>query len=319
MPIALITGITGQDGSYLAEFLLSKGYQVVGLTRHSTTGDFSRIQHIRDQVTLAQADLHDQGSLLSVLNTYHPDEIYNLGGQSNTQLSWSQTVLTAEATAIGVARILECMHQATPNARFYQASTSEMFGDAPSSPQNESTPFNPRNPYGVSKVYGHFMTGNYRKHFGLYAVSGILYNHESPRRGVEFVTRKITHGAARIKLGQAEKLVLGNLDSMRDWGFAGDYVRAMWLMLQQDKADDYVIGTGIAHMVREFCEIAFSTLDLDYQDYVVVDPAFVRPPEEYPLVADPSHAKRILGWQSETSFEQLVQMMVEADLKALVE
>jgi GDPmannose 4,6-dehydratase len=319
MPTALITGITGQDGSYLAEFLLSKGYQVFGLTRHTTTGDFSRIQHIRDQVTLAQADLHDQGSLLSVLNTYHPNEIYNLGGQSNTQLSWSQTVLTAEATAIGVARLLDCMYQVTPNARLYQASTSEMFGDASTSPQNESTPFNPRNPYGVSKVYGHFMAGNYRKHFGLYTVSGILYNHESPRRGVEFVTRKITHGAARIKLGQADKLVLGSLDAVRDWGFAGDYVHAMWLMLQQDKADDYVIGTGIPHTVREFCEVAFSTLDLDYRDYVVVDPALVRSPEEYPLLADASHAKRVLGWQSETSFEQLVRMMVEADLKALVD
>ena len=319
MPTALITGITGQDGSYLAEFLLHKGYKVVGLTRHTTTGDFSRIQHIRDQVTLAQADLHDQGSLLSVLDTYRPDEIYNLGGQSNTQLSWSQTVLTAEATAIGVARLLECMLQATPKARFYQASTSEMFGDAPTSPQNESTPFNPRNPYGVSKVYGHFMAGNYRKHFGLYTVSGILYNHESPRRGVEFVTRKITHGAARIKLGQADSLILGSLDAVRDWGFAGDYVRAMWLMLQQDTPDDYVIGTGIAHTVREFCEIAFAALDLDYQEYVVLDPALMRPAEKYPLVADAGHALRTLGWQSETSFEQLVQMMVEADLKALVD
>ena len=318
MSTALITGITGQDGSYLAEFLLSKGYRVVGLTRHTTTGDFSRIQHIRDQITLAQADLHDQGSLLSVLNTYKPDEIYNLGGQSNTQLSWSQTVLTAEATAIGVARLLECMHQVVPNARFYQASTSEMFGDAPYSPQNERTPFNPRNPYGISKVYGHFMTVNYRQHFGLYAVSGILYNHESPRRGLEFVTRKITHGAAQIKLGLADKLVLGSLDAVRDWGFAGDYVRAMWLMLQQDKPDDYVIGTGILHTVREFCEVAFSTLDLDYRDYVVVDPALVRPSEEFPLLADPSYARKILGWRSETSFEQLVQMMVEADLKALV-
>jgi len=318
MSTALITGITGQDGSYLAEFLLSKSYRVVGLTRHTTTGDFSRIQHIRDQITLAQADLHDQGSLLSVLNTYKPDEIYNLGGQSNTQLSWSQTVLTAEATAIGVARLLECMHQVVPNARFYQASTSEMFGDAPYSPQNERTPFNPRNPYGISKVYGHFMTVNYRQHFGLYAVSGILYNHESPRRGLEFVTRKITHGAAQIKLGLADKLVLGSLDAVRDWGFAGDYVRAMWLMLQQDKPDDYVIGTGILHTVREFCEVAFSTLDLDYRDYVVVDPALVRPSEEFPLLADPSYARKILGWRSETSFEQLVQMMVEADLKALV-
>jgi len=318
MSTALITGITGQDGSYLAEFLLNKGYQVVGLTRHTTTGDFSRIQPIRDQITLAQADLHDQGSLLSVLSTYEPDEIYNLGGQSNTQLSWSQTVLTAEATAIGVARLLECMRQVVPNARFYQASTSEMFGDASHSPQNERTPFNPRNPYGISKVYGHFMTGNYRHHFGLYTVSGILYNHESPRRGLEFVSRKISHGAAQIKLGLADKLVLGSLDAVRDWGFAGDYVYAMWLMLQQDKADDYVIGTGIPHTVREFCEVAFSTLDLDYRGYVVVDPALVRPEEEFPLVADPSYAKHILGWQSETSFEQLVQMMVEADLQALV-
>jgi len=318
MSTALITGITGQDGSYLTEFLLNKGYRVVGLTRHTTTGDFSRIQHIRGQITLAQADLYDQGSLLSVLSTYKPDEIYNLGGQSNTQLSWSQTVLTAEATAIGVARLLECMRQVVPNARFYQASTSEMFGDVSYSPQNERTPFNPRNPYGISKVFGHFMTGNYRQHFGLYTVSGILYNHESPRRGLEFVTRKITHGAARIKLGLANKLVLGSLDAVRDWGFAGDYVRAMWLMLQQYKADDYVIGTGIPHTVREFCEVAFSSLDLDYRDYVVVDPALVRPSEEFPLVADPSYAKRILGWQSDISFEQLVQMMVKADLKTLV-
>ena len=317
MSTALITGITGQDGSYLAEFLLSKSYRVVGLTRHTTTGDFSRIQHIRDQITLAQADLHDQGSLLWVLSTYKPDEIYNLGGQSNTQLSWSQTVLTAEATAIGVTRLLECMNQVVPNARFYQASTSEMFGDVSYCPQNERTPFNPRNPYGISKVYGHFMTVNYRQHFGLYAVSGILYNHESPRRGLEFVTRKITHGAAQIKLGLADKLVLGSLDAVRDWGFAGDYVRAMWLMLQQDKPDDYVIGTGILHTVREFCEVAFSTLDLDYKDYVVVDPVLIRPNEPNPLVADSSHAREVLGWQSETSFELLIRMMVEADVNSL--
>ncbi len=319
MLTALITGITGQDGSYLAEFLLNKGYTVIGMTRHSTTGDFSRIQHIQEKLTLAQADLHDQGSLLSMLYTYRPDEIYNLGGQSNTQLSWSQGVLTAEATASGVARLLECMHQVTPHARFYQASTSEMFGNAPYSPQNELTPFNPRNPYGIAKVYGHFMTGSYRTHFNLFTVSGILYNHESPRRGFEFVTRKISHGVAQIKLGMADKLILGDLDAVRDWGFAGDYVRAMWLMLQQEKPTDYVIGTGIAHSVRQFCEVAFASVDLDYRDYVVVDPLLVRGAEKFPLVADACKARENLGWESGVTFEQLVQMMVAQDLRELAQ
>ena len=316
MSTALITGITGQDGSYLTEFLLNKGYRVVGLTRHTTTGDFSRIQHIRGQITLAQADLYDQGSLLSVLSTYKPDEIYNLGGQSNTQLSWSQTVLTAEATAIGVARLLECMRQVVPNARFYQASTSEMFGDVSYSPQNERTPFNPRNPYGISKVFGHFMTGNYRQHFGLYTVSGILYNHESPRRGLEFVTRKISHGAARIKLGQADKLVLGSLDAVRDWGFAGDYVRAMWLMLQQDKPDDYVIGTGETHSVAEYLDEAFSYVGLSIDDHVRIDPRYFRPTEVDVLIADATKSERKLGWKPKITFPALVRIMVDADMRA---
>lgn len=317
MPVALITGITGQDGSYLAEFLLAKGYQVVGITRHTSSGDFSRIEHIRDKLVLAEADLQDQGSLLNVFDTHRPDEIYNLGGQSNTQLSWTQTLLTANSTALGVARLLECMRQITPKARFYQASTSEMFGEAPYSPQHENTPFNPRNPYGVAKVYGHNLTLNYRKHFGLFALSGILYNHESPRRGLEFVSRKITNGAAQIKLGLLDKLSLGNIDALRDWGFAGDYVRAMWLMLQQDEPEDIVIGSGNAWSVRDFCNIAFSYLDLDYNDYVVIDKTFYRPKELYPLVANINFAREKLGWQPEVSFEHLVQMMVDADLRSI--
>ncbi len=319
MPVALITGITGQDGSYLAEFLLTKGYQIIGLTRHTTTGDYSRIQHIQNQISLVQADLHDQGSLMAVFDSYHPDEIYNLGGQSNTQLSWSQTVLTANSTAMGVARLLECMKQMTPKARFYQASTSEMFGEASCSPQNELTTFNPRNPYGTAKVYGHFLTVNYRKHFGLFTVSGILFNHESPRRSSEFVTRKITQAAARIKLGEQDQLRLGNLDAIRDWGYAGDYVKAMWLMLQHDKPQDFVIGSGIPHTVRDLCETAFSALDMDYRDYVTTDSAFYRDNEAFPLIADASLARRVLGWQPETDFRTLIQLMVEADLQALVE
>ncbi len=317
MPVALITGITGQDGSYLAEFLLTRGYRVIGLTRHTTTGDYNRIQHIQDQITLVQADLHDMGSLSTVFESYKPDEIYNLGGQSNTQLSWSQTVLTANSTALGVARLLECMKQITPKARFYQASTSEMFGEAPFSPQNEQTPLNPRNPYGVSKVYGHHITGNYRKHYELFAVSGILFNHESPRRSREFVTRKITHGAAQIKLGLTNELFLGNLSAVRDWGFAGDYVKAMWLMLQQDSPQDFVVGSGLPHTVQDFCKAAFSVLDLDDKDYVRTDPAFFRPNEAFPLVADAQLAKQTLGWEPETDFNTLVQMMVNADLKSL--
>jgi len=260
LKVALITGITGQDGSYLAEFLLEKGYQVVGMVRRTSTVDCQRIAHIQEQIEIVNGDLLDQGSLYEIFDAYHPDEIYNLGGQSNVQLSWSQAVLTADSTALGVNRLLDCMRQVTPGARFYQASTSEIFGESDQSPQNEHTRLNPRNPYGVAKVYGHLITGNYRRQHGLFAVSGILYNHESPRRGLDFVTRKITHGAAQIKLGLATELQLGNLEAKRDWGFAGDYIIAMWSMLQQDAPDDYVIGTGKAHSVREFCQIAFDVV-----------------------------------------------------------
>jgi len=314
---ALITGITGQDGSYLAEFLLGKNYRVVGMTRRSTTVSFERIAHFQDKIEIVQGDLLDQGSLFQILDAFQPDEIYNLAGQSNVQSSWSQAVLTADSTGLGVTRLLDCMRKVTPRSRFYQASTSEMFGEPDESPQNESTPFNPRNPYGVAKVYGHLVTGNYRVHFDLFAVSGILYNHESPRRGLDFVTRKITHGAAQIKLGLADTLQLGNLDAQRDWGFAGDYVRAMWLMLQQDEPGDFVIGTGELHTVRDLCQVAFQRLDLDYHDYVIESPDYFRPSEKFPLVANPSHAKKVLGWQPELGFEHLIQMMVDADLRAL--
>ncbi|QRN83002.1 GDP-mannose 4,6-dehydratase [Chloroflexota bacterium] len=317
MAVALITGITGQDGSYLAEFLLAKGYRVVGMVRRSSTVDFERIAHIQDQIEITHGDLADQGSLYEIFETYKPDEVYNLGGQSDVQLSWTQSVLTADSTALGVARILDCLRQVTPRSKFYQASTSEMFGDAGTSPQNEQTPLNPRNPYGIAKVYAHLLTQNYRKHYGLFAVAGILYNHESPRRGKEFVTRKITHTVARIVNGQADELRLGNLDCQRDWGFAGDYVRAMWLMLQQDDPDDYVIGSGHLHTVRDFCRVAFEVVGLDYQEYVAQDPQFFRPVEEYPLLADPSYAHDQLGWEPEVGFEDLVRLMVEADLKAL--
>lgn len=317
MTVALITGITGQDGSYLAEFLLSKGYRVIGLVRRTSTVNYQRIAHIQDRIEIVHGDLADQGSLYQILEAYHPDEIYNLAGQSNVQLSWSQSVLTAESTALGVARLLDCMRQVNPGARFYQASTSEMFGNASESPQTLRTPLNPRNPYGIAKVYGHLITQNYRNHFGLFAVSGILYNHESPRRGLEFVTRKITHAVAQIKLGLAREVRLGNLDSQRDWGFAGDYVRAMWLMLQQDTPQDYVIGTGKLHSVRDFCSAAFEVVGLNCEDYVVQDPQFFRPAEASPLLADPKRAHRELGWQPEVDFKSLVQMMVEADLKAL--
>ena len=315
MKVALITGITGQDGSYLAEYLLEKGYHVVGMVRRTSTIDYSRIAHIQGQIEFAHGDLADQGSLYEIFDMYHPDEIYNLGGQSNVQLSWSQATLTADSTALGVTRLLDCMRQVTPKARFYQASTSEMFGEADESPQNEKTHLNPRNPYGVAKVYGHLITLNYRQKYGLFAVSGILYNHESPRRGLDFVTRKITHGVAQIKSGQAKELRLGNLGAQRDWGFAGDYVRAMWMMLQQDQPDDYVIGTGGAHSVREFCQIAFNAVGLDYRDYVVEDERFYRPNEKFPLVADPAYARKKLGWRPEVSFESLIRRMVEADLE----
>lgn len=315
MPTALITGITGQDGSYLAEFLLSKGYQVVGMVRRSSTVTFERIQHIQDEIVIAQGDLHDQSSLVSLIETYQPDEVYNLAAQSFVPTSWSQPVLTGEATALGVTRLLEAIRLVNPKTRFYQASSSEMFGKVREVPQRETTPFHPRSPYGVAKVYGHMITVNYRESYGMFAVSGILFNHESPRRGLEFVTRKITYGAARIKLGLASELRLGNLEARRDWGFAGDYVKGMWMMLQQDEPEDYVIGTGETHSVREFCELAFSHLGLDYQKYVIQDPRFFRPAEVDLLVADPTKARQKLGWQPSISFADLVKMMVEADLR----
>jgi GDPmannose 4,6-dehydratase len=317
MPVALITGITGQDGSYLADLLLSKGYQVVGMVRRSSTLPFERIQYTQDQIHIVHGDLHDQSSLVDILEAYHPDEIYNLAAQSFVPTSWSQPVLTGEVTALGVTRMLEAIRHVKPAARFYQASSSEMFGKVAEVPQKETTPFYPRSPYGVAKIYAHWITVNYRESYQLFAVSGILFNHESPRRGLEFVGRKITSGAVRIKMGQASELRLGNLDSRRDWGFAGDYVRAMWLMLQQEQPEDYVIGSGETHSVREFCELAFSSLGLDYQDYVVQDPHFYRPAEPDLLVSDPTKAHRQLGWYPEVDFKGLVQMMVTAELDRL--
>jgi len=311
---ALITGITGQDGSYLAELLLSKGYRVVGIVRRSSTTPYERIGHLVDRVELISADLLDQHSLVDALAECEPDEIYNLAAQSFVATSWTQPVLTGEFTALGVTRMLEAMRKAAPKARFYQASSSEMFGKVVETPQRETTPFYPRSPYGVAKVYGHWITVNYRESFGLYAVSGILFNHESPRRGLEFVTRKVTDGVARIKLGMQRELRLGNLDARRDWGFAGDYVDAMWRMLQQDEPDDYVVGTGETWSVRQLCETAFSSQGLDWQDHVVVDEKFMRPAEVDLLVADPSKAKKALGWSPKVGFRQLVEMMVDADL-----
>ena len=319
MPRALITGITGQDGSYLAEFLLEKGYEVIGMVRRTSTVNFSRIQHIQDKITLVSGDLLDQGSLIAILRDYQPDEVYNLAAQSFVPTSWEQPVFTGEVTALGVTRMLEAIRTVDPSIRFYQASSSEMFGKVREVPQNELTPFYPRSPYGVAKVYGHWITVNYRESFGIYAVSGILFNHESPRRGLEFVTRKVSYGVAKIKLGLANELRLGNLDARRDWGFAGDYVRAMWLMLQQPAPDDYVVGTGQTHSVRELCEIAFAHVGLDWRDYVVQDPRYMRPAEVDLLVADPSKARRVLGWEPTVSFEELVQMMVDADLALLKE
>ncbi len=317
MPLALVTGITGQDGSYLAEFLLEKGYRVVGLVRRSSNPNYSRIEHLLDQIELVEGDLTDLPSLMAVMDKYKPDEVYNLAAQSFVPTSWEQPLLTTEVNAVGVTRLLEAIRLVHPKARFYQASTSEMFGQVREVPQNENTPFYPRSPYGVSKVYGHWITVNYRESYGLYAVSGILFNHESPRRGLHFVTRKVTHGVARIKLGLANELRLGNLEAKRDWGYTGDYVRAMWLMLQQDEPEDFVIGTGEAHSVRELCEVAFSYVGLDYRDYVVVDPKFFRPAEVNILLADPTKAKTKLGWKPRVSFEELIQMMVEADLTRL--
>src|SRR3954453_826072 len=315
MRTALITGITGQDGSYLAELLLEKGYRVVGTVRRSSTTPYERIAHLIDRVELVSADLLDQTSLTDVVSDCKPDEIYNLAAQSFVQTSWSQPVLTGEFTALGVTRMLEAMKKAAPKARFYQASSSEQFGKVHESPQRETTPFYPRSPYGVAKVYGHWITVNYRESFGLYAVSGILFNHESPRRGLEFVTRKVTDAVARIKLGLAKELRLGNLESRRDWGFAGDYVDAMWRMLQGDEPDDYVIGTGHTCSVRDLCAAAFGHVGLDYQEFVVQDPKYFRPAEVDLLVGDASKARRQLGWEPKVTFDSLVRMMVDADLE----
>jgi GDPmannose 4,6-dehydratase len=317
MPTAIITGITGQDGSYLAEFLLAKGYEVIGMVRRSSTITFERVQHIQDDLTLIQGDLHDQSSLVDVIERYRPDEVYNLAAQSFVPTSWNQPVLTGEVTALGVTRLLEAIRLVNPQTRFYQASSSEMFGKVRDVPQNEHTPFYPRSPYGVAKVYGHWITVNYRESYDLYSVSGILFNHESPRRGLEFVTRKFSYGVARIKLGQAKELHLGNLDARRDWGYAGDYVEAMWCMLQRDSAEDFVVGTGQTHSVRDFCELAFNYVDLDYRDYVVQDPKFYRPAEVDMLVSDPRKAYRDLGWRPKVNFEELIHLMVDADLKRL--
>ena len=314
---ALITGITGQDGSYLAEMLLEKGYEVIGMVRRSSTVNFGRIEHIQDQIVLVQGDLLDQTSLIDIMREYQPDEIYNLAAQSFVPISWKQPVLTGEFTALGVTRMLEAMRATVPGARFYQASSSEMFGKVHEVPQNERTPFYPRSPYGVAKVYGHWITVNYRESYGLFACSGILFNHESPRRGLEFVTRKVSHGAAQIKLGLAHQLQLGNLEARRDWGFAGDYVEAMWRMLQQESPDDYVVGTGETRSVRELCQVAFGYLGLDWEKHVAVDPKLIRPAEVDLLVSDPRKAREKLGWQRTVSFERLIQMMVDADLAQL--
>ncbi|HET7856927.1 MAG TPA: GDP-mannose 4,6-dehydratase [Gaiellaceae bacterium] len=314
---ALITGITGQDGSYLAELLLEKGYEVFGMTRRASTENVERIGHLADRITLIQGDLLDPHSLVSALRTAEPAEVYNLAAQSFVPTSWNQPVLTAEFTAVGVTRMLEAIRTVDPEIRFYQASSSEMFGKVREVPQSEQTPFHPRSPYGVAKAYGHYITVNYRESYGLFAVSGMLFNHESPRRGLEFVTRKISDGVARIKLGLADELSLGNLDAERDWGFAGDYVDAMWRMLQQDEPDDYVVAMGETHSVREFAEIAFGRVGLDWEQYVKTDPEFLRPAEVDQLVGDPSKAKRDLGWEPRHSFGDLVEMMVDADLERL--
>jgi GDPmannose 4,6-dehydratase len=315
MPTALVTGITGQDGSYLAEFLLEQGYTVIGMVRRSSTVTWERIEHIKDKIDIVQGDLHDQSSLMNLVQDCNPDEIYNLGAQSFVPTSWSHPTLTGEVTGLGVTRLLEVVRMAKPDARFYQASSSEMFGKVREVPQSEDTPFYPRSPYGVAKTYGHWITVNYRESYNLFAVSGILFNHESPRRGLEFVTRKITDGVARIKNGLQKELRLGNLESRRDWGYAKDYVHAMWLMLQQDEPEDYVIGTGETKSVRDFCESAFGHVGLNYQDYVVQDPMFYRPAEVDLLVSDPSKAREKLGWVPTVGFEELVSLMVEADLK----
>jgi len=322
---AMITGITGQDGGYLAEFLLEKGYEVVGVVRRTSTINFERIRHIQDQITMAQGDLLDQVSLINLLERFRPVEVYNLAAQSFVPTSFEsfvptsfeQPVLTGEVTGLGVTRVLDAIRTVDTDIRFYQASSSEMFGKVQQVPQTEKTPFYPRSPYGAAKLYGHWLTINYRESYGLFAVSGILFNHGSPRRGLEFVERKVAHGAARIKLGLADELRLGNLEARRDWGYAGDYVKAMWLMLQQDKPEDYVIGSGTTHSVRELCEVAFGHLGLDWEQHVVIDPRFYRPAEVDLLVSDPSKARRVLGWEPVVSFEELVHMMVDADMEAL--
>ncbi len=317
MPTALITGITGQDGSYLAEFLLKKGYTVVGMVRRSSTVTFERLSHIQDEITIVQGDLHDQSSLVALLEEYQPEEVYNLAARSFVPTSWSQPILTGEVTALGVARLLEAIRQVNPKVRFYQASSSEMFGKVMEVPQRESTPFYPRSPYGVAKVYGHWITINYRESFDIFAASGILFNHESPRRGIEFVTRKIAYNVAKIKLGLARELRLGNLEARRDWGYAGDYVEAMWMMLQHHTPDNFVIGTGETHSVREFCELAFGYVGLNYEDFVVQDQRYYRPAEVDLLISDPTKAHKELGWKPKVSFKELVEMMVEADLRLL--
>ncbi|MHB1552381.1 MAG: GDP-mannose 4,6-dehydratase [Acidimicrobiales bacterium] len=311
---ALITGVTGQDGSYLAELLLEQGYEVVGVVRRSSTLNFERIAHIQDRMTLVPADLLDEVSLIAVLRDHRPTEVYNLAAQSFVQTSWSQPVFTGETTALGVTRLLDAIRIVDPEVRFYQASSSEMFGKVNEVPQTETTPFYPRSPYGVAKVYGHWITVNYRESYGLHASSGMLFNHESPRRGLEFVTRKVSHGVARIACGLDDKLALGNLDSQRDWGYAADYVRAMWLMLQQDIPSDYVIATGQTHSVRELCQLAFAAAGLEWEEHVVVDERFLRPAEVDLLVGDPAKARTTLGWQRDVDFPRLVEMMVEADL-----
>ncbi len=314
---ALITGITGQDGSYLAELLLEKGYEVFGMVRRASTESFERINHIKDKITLVQGDLLDQLSLISIIEDCKPDEVYNLAAQSFVPTSWTQPVLTGEFDAIGVTKMLEAIRLVNKKIKFYQASSSEMFGKVQEVPQKESTPLYPRSPYGVAKVYGHWITINYKESYGIHASSGILFNHESPRRGLEFVTRKITDGVAQIKLGLAKNLALGNLDSKRDWGFAGDYVQAMWLMLQQDEPDNFVIATGETHSVEDFVRTAFSYVDLDFKEFVTLDPRFVRPAEVDLLLGDPSYAKEKLGWETSVTFKQLVEMMVDADMNRL--
>ncbi|MCL4263019.1 MAG: GDP-mannose 4,6-dehydratase [Anaerolineae bacterium] len=319
MPTALITGITGQDGSYLAEFLLAKGYNVIGMVRRTSTINFHRLEHIQDKIILVPGDLGDQVSLIHILEEHKPEEVYNLAAQSFVQTSWNQPVFTGDVTALGVTRMLDAIRFVNPKIRFYQASSSEMFGKVVETPQRETTPFYPRSPYGVAKVYGHWITVNYRESYDMHASSGILFNHESPRRGLEFVTRKITYHVAQIKLGLANELRLGNLDARRDWGFAGDYVQAMWLMLQQESPDDFVVATGETHSVEEFLNLAFGCVDLDWHDYVVQDPRFMRPAEVDLLVGDPTKAGQKLGWEPAVTLAQLVKMMVEADLALLRE